>query len=134
MTVCDCLEVRQVLPEGAILDGGDQLFWCFPNRRPKVVRRNLAVRSDWTRRIRNLRNGVFASPRYHGNGKNPTQNNTVKKAGTFHLGASLSSWLQQTSCVSVVHPVAVTHVLSTAGNLGKVPRKAYATRFDGSDQ
>ena len=46
MLVCDCLEVRQVLPEGAILDGRDQLFWCFPNGRPKVVRRNFAVRRD----------------------------------------------------------------------------------------
>jgi hypothetical protein len=50
-----------------------------------------------------LRNGVFASRRDHGNGKNSTQNNTVNKAGAFHLGASLSSWLQQTSCVSVVN-------------------------------
>ena len=76
----------------------------FPERAPEeIVRRNLAVRRDWTRLIRNLRNGVFASHRYHGNGKNPTEDNTVKKAGTFHLGASLSSWLQQTSCVSVVH-------------------------------
>ena len=27
-----------------------------------------------------MRNSVFASRRYHGNGKNPTQNNTVDKA------------------------------------------------------
>ena len=46
MMVCDCLEVRQVLPEGALLDGRDQLFWCFPKGRPKVVRRSFAVRRD----------------------------------------------------------------------------------------
>jgi hypothetical protein len=42
------------------------------------------------------------------------------------------------ACGQVAFPsrtaVAVTHVLSTAGDLGKVQRKAYATRFGGSDQ
>jgi len=51
-----------------------------------------------------LRNGAFASDDYGGNGKNPTQNSTVKKAGAFHLGMMLPFWVQQTSCVSRAHP------------------------------
>jgi hypothetical protein len=45
-----------------------------------------------------LRNGLFAGHGNHGNGKNPTQDNT--EADTFHLGAILSFWLQRTSRVS----------------------------------
>jgi len=46
MLIGDCLEVRQVLPEGGLLDSRDQFFRGFPNGRPKVARRSFVIRRD----------------------------------------------------------------------------------------